>query len=186
MFDRTMNSTHAMPNHFVAGMMWRINPSNGQVEVLVIQSSEDGKLPVCKFPGGTNRISRLPLLFRHETPAETLKREWKDEVGQTLKSAGAKPCQFRIGGHTKHFYLLDQSDVSPIDCFIRKMVKIDRESGRPPETLGPPEWVPVNDIRNRLSPYFMYGHHAVALKKAIATIEAILRNIPKLKDSTKA
>src|SRR4051812_42874776 len=109
-----MNRVSGLPkltryNHFVAGLMWRLNKVSGLVELLTILYKEEGKDAVRKFPGGTNRLTKQPLIFREdEAPLETLKREWRTEVWQQITATDPLVVSFSIGrdGHVQHYVLL--------------------------------------------------------------------------------
>jgi hypothetical protein len=170
-------------NHFAAGIRWRINSCTGELEFLTIVYTEARKRSVRKFPGGTNRVTREPLMYRDEQPHETLRREWLIEVGQNLVTVGNKPASFPVrDGHVQFYYLISEDDVRGD---LRVDDYVDKEVGRPDEVLGPPQWFGLS--RLVAGPDRLFGNHYEALvqyavptigfvlNKALITIEEISR-----------
>lgn len=152
--------------HFSAGMMYRIN-SEGALEFLTIEYTEQGRSTQRKFPGGTNRLSRVPLVYRDETPPQTLRREFEVETGLLLSGYCPNPFEKLVrGGHVQFFYLLEETDG---EGKLRAAPKTELEEGRAPELLGTPEWVLSDELLQGGSKQ-MFGTHLNALEHALRRI----------------
>ncbi len=165
--------TAVQPNYFVAGVQSRINPETGKIECLVFEYTEDGRTSL-KFPGGTNRLSKMPLVFRtNESPVDTLRREWNKEVGQTMCGCNATHALYdKGGGHQQIYILLEESDATGV---LRTVPMTDTEPGRSAEHLGPPKWMALDDLLLRKgSEYYLHRSHHQALNDLQPTIEAMM------------
>lgn len=163
-----------LKKRFCAGIAWRRNPENGDLEFLVIDYERkvgDRIERDVKFPGGTED-------FPNESVLDILKREWKKEVGGTIfqirhEKDGNEPWPiFKVVDgpkdnprHVKGFFILDPEDW---DGVIRTEEIVDREEAKPDETLGIPRWASEYELDRTI-----YRGHELPFRSAVAAVMKI-------------
>lgn len=154
-------------SHFSAGMAWRKNPKatkrDRALEFLVIEYAFVNSRPYIKFPGGTNKSNPTEV-----DPIDTLRREWKEEVGEELTGVCDPPHMVKDQGHTKYFRLIDPEQRVGN---MRTVVKVEQEVGRPDEHLGPPRWVAAVDLLRYCGPLEIFRNHRSALEAAVKILD---------------